>query len=189
MWSTNLFTKKDKLISMISGDRIWRIFQDFSRGVRAAFSNRKRAAASVSISVLVFVFMSLLARPVFSYQMISSNIFLLPETVKILFLYNSSNYIQMVSTVVYALLAGPAIVNLYLQLKTFSTGFKNVMSIAPGFVATGCMGCGAGLIGLLGLTGALAALPFNGLMITPLAILFLAYFITKSGDPEICSLE
>lgn len=160
----------------------------FKRGMKAAFSSRKRAISSVTLALVVFVAMNLAARPLFSQQMLSSNIFLLPEAVKLVFLYNSTNLFQMASTAIYALLAGPALVLMYLQFRTFGTGAQDILSIAPGMVASGCAGCGAGIVGLLGLTGALAVLPFNGLLITPLAIVMIVYFITKSGNPEICNL-
>jgi len=161
----------------------------FRNGLEAAFSNRRRSFASTSLILAVFIAMNLAARPIFSQQMLSSNIFLLPEAVYLVFIYNSANLVQMTSTAVYALLAGPALVLMYLQFRNFGSGLPEAASIAPGMVASGCAGCGAGLIGLLGLTGALAALPFNGLLITPAAIVMIVYFITKSGNPEICNLE
>jgi len=71
--------------------------------------------------------------------------------------------------------AGPALVLMYIQFRTFGSGIGDIASI-PGMVASGCAGCGAGIIGLLGLTGALAVLPFNGLLITPAAILMIILF-------------
>lgn len=165
-----------------------RRFEKFIKGMKAAFSDRKRASLSLILTVIVFTAMNLFARPYFSHQMISSNFLLLPEAVKLVFLYNSSNVFQMASTVTYALLAGPALVLMYLQFQSFGTGFQDLISIAPGILASGCTGCGAGIIGLLGLTGALTALPFNGLLITPAATIMMIYFITKSGNPEVCNL-
>lgn len=163
--------------------------QKFRNGLKAAFSNRKRSSTSLTLTLAVFVAMNLVARPLFSIQMLSSSILLLPETVYLVFLYNSTNLLQMISTVIYALLAGPALVLMYLQFRNFGAGFQEIIGIAPGMLASGCAGCGAGIIGLLGLTGALTALPFNGLLITPTATLLLVYFITKSGNPEICNLN
>jgi len=161
----------------------------FWRGLQSAFVTRKRALTSTALSLLVFVLMNLAARPIFSLQMLYTDILLLPEAVTRIFLYNSLNTVQMFSTLLYALLAGPALIIMYIQFTTLGSGVKNLAGILPGLAASGCLGCGAGLIGLLGLTGALALLPFNGRLITPLAILMLLYFITKSGDPEICRLE
>jgi len=161
----------------------------FQRGIKSAFKTKERSLASFSIAVTVFVLMNLAARPIFSKQMLMQDIFLLPEAVVRVFLYNSLNKVQMASTVIYAALTGPALVLMYLQFQSFGSGVKNLASIIPGMVASGCVGCGAGLIGLLGLTGALASLPFNGQLITPAAILMLIYFITKSGNPEVCNLE
>jgi len=161
----------------------------FKNGLKAAFSNRRRTVASSVFTLTVFIAMNLAARPIFSQQMISSNILLLPEAVYLVFVYNSANLFQMISTAIYALFAGPALVLMYIQFRTFGSGIGDIASIAPGMVASGCAGCGAGIIGLLGLTGALAVLPFNGLLITPAAILMIIYFITKSGNPEICNLN
>ncbi len=163
--------------------------EKFRNGLRAAFSNRRRSIVSISLALTVFVAMNLAARPIFSQQMLSSNILLLPEAVYLVFIYNSANLVQMTSTAIYALLAGPALVLMYLQFQNFGSGVQDVVSIAPGMVASGCAGCGAGIVGLLGLTGALAVLPFNGLLITPAAIVMIVYFITKSGNPEICNLN
>lgn len=166
-----------------------RFVESFRNGLKAAFRGRKRVFLSLSAALLLFIFMNLAARPFFSWQMITSNIFLLPEAVKLVFLYNSANFLQMASTALYSLLAGPALVLMYLQIKNFGSGFNELIGIAPGLAASGCAGCGAGIIGLLGLTGALAVLPFNGLLITPAAILMIVYFISKSGNPEICNLN
>lgn len=163
--------------------------EKFVRGIKSAFNTKERALASVSLAIIVFILMNLAARPTFAKQMLYADIFLLPEAVMRIFLYNSLNSVQMASTLTYAALTGPAIVLMYLQFSSFGSGIKNIASIIPGMVASGCVGCGAGLIGLLGLTGALAALPFNGQLITPAAILMLIYFITKSGNPEVCNLE
>lgn len=162
--------------------------EKFKNGIRAAFINRSRTAASLILGLTVFIAMNLAARPLFSQQMLSSNILLLPEAVYLVFLYNSTNVFQMISTTLYALLAGPALVLMYLQIRNYGSGFQDMLGVAPGMLASGCAGCGAGIIGLLGLTGALAVLPFNGLLITPAAILMIVYFITKSGNPEVCNL-
>lgn len=160
----------------------------FANGLRASVKNRKRASASFAIGISIFIAMNLAARPIFSKQMLSSSLANLPETVSLIYLYNSTNILQMTSTAVYAALAGPAIVLMALQLKHQGSGIGNIVGIAPGMLASGCAGCGAGLIGLLGLTGALALLPFNGLLITPAAIIMIVFFITKSGNPKTCNL-
>lgn len=163
--------------------------EKFLKGLKSAFGTKNRALASIGSALFVFVLMNLAARPVFAKQMLVHDIFLLPETVGRVFLYNSLNKLQMISTVIYASLTGPALVLMYLQFQSFGSGLKDLAGILPGIVASGCVGCGAGIIGLLGLTGALALLPFNGQLITPAAIMMLIYFITKSGDPEVCRLK
>jgi len=76
----------------------------FKNGLKAAFSNRRRTVASSVFTLTVFIAMNLAARPIFSQQMISSNILLLPEAVYLVFVYNSANLFQMISTAIYALL-------------------------------------------------------------------------------------
>jgi hypothetical protein len=161
----------------------------FKRGMKAGYSTKRRAFASLTIAVSVFILMNLAARPIFAQQMLAYEIYLLPETVRRIFLFNSSNELQMFFTLAYAFLTGPALVLMYFQFQTFGSSVKDLASIAPGILASGCVGCGAGVIGLLGLTGALAPLPFNGLLITPAATVMLVYFITKSGNPEVCNLK
>lgn len=162
-------------------------FGGFKRGIKSAFSTRKRASSSLLIAVTVFILMNLAARPVTSQQLLVADFFYLPDAV--LGSFMPTSFTQKTFTLVYALLSGPAIVLMYLQFTKFSLSAKDAASILPGIVASGCVGCGAGFVGLLGLTGAFAALPFNGQLITVAAIILLIYFITKTGNPEICSLK
>jgi len=157
-------------------------------GLRSSFSTKKRAFTSLFFSFVIFVGLTLSARPIFAYQMISSNPLLLLTAVELSFLYNSPNAFSMALTVIYAVLSGPAIVNIALQLKNFGLGIKNMGAIAPGFIASGCAGCGAGLLGILGFTGALASLPFGGNLITLAGIFLIIVFLARAGDPEVCRL-
>lgn len=162
-------------------------FGKFKRGIKSVFSTRKRAFSSMFVAVMVFILMNLAARPVTSQQLLVADISYLPDTV--LGSFMPTSFTEKTFTLVYALLSGPAIVLMYLQFTSFGSSAKDAASILPGIVASGCVGCGAGFVGLLGLTGAFAVLPFNGQLITVAAIILLIYFITKTGNPETCSLK
>ena len=165
------------------------IRSNIRRAIHSSFRNRTRTSIAIFLSGLVFILMNLVSRPVFSYQILSSNPLLLLETVKLSYLYNSTGLISNLLTLSYAALAGPVLVNLGLQIRNHGTGVSKIGGIAPGLIVSGCLGCGAGLLGLLGLTGALALLPFQGSLITLTGILLMLYFFYRSGDPEICEID
>ncbi|MBC5792839.1 MAG: hypothetical protein H8Z69_02245 [Nanohaloarchaea archaeon] len=132
--------------------------------------------------------MVLSARPIYTYQMLDSSLLSLPVAIKDLYLYNNPGKISMALTAIYSFLGGIALVISYVQLRTQGLNLKGVTSIAPGFLVSGCAGCGVGIIGLLGFTGALAALPFGGNLVMLGGILLLIFYLNRTGNPETCKI-
>lgn len=103
--------------------------------------------------------------------------------------YSSIGALGLGLIIAYAVLTGIAITNVIaqLQMQTIS-GVRDLFSVIPGLLASGCASCGAGILGLLGFAGALAALPFNGNLLRLGGIGLLLYFLYRSGDPRACEV-
>ncbi len=155
---------------------------------RASARTRKKALATLLSIITIFSLMVLSARPVYSYQMINSGPQNILIAVKDLYLYNTPGSLSMILTAVYSILGGITFVTAYLQLKAQGLNLKGISSVAPGFLVSGCAGCGVGIIGLMGFTGALAALPFGGNLVMLGGIALLLLYLIRTGNPETCDI-
>lgn len=161
--------------------------EEITKALKSSISTKRRAIFTLSSATLIFILMVLGARLTYSMQMLSYSINLFPRAVKDLFLYNSNNAIRIL-TVAYALLGGSTLTVTGLKLKNGSFGVGS-LGIAPGFLASGCAGCGVGIVGIIGLSGGLALLPFHGAEILILGIGFLLVYLYRTGNPETCSID
>ncbi|MEK6889721.1 MAG: hypothetical protein AABW82_02240 [Nanoarchaeota archaeon] len=81
------------------------------------------------------------------------------------------------------------------KVNAFSgkVGFFTGIGVFLGMLAPGCISCGIGLSGILGLGASLAFLPFKGLEISFLAIIFLLFSIVKISlaivEPLTCKID
>lgn len=160
------------------------------RGLKRPFTKKKTAISTIFISALSLVFIALSSSINYSIQMFSAGFrYWVPAILRrVTGLYAEGGLLSISTTVVYSLLIGITLSNLYTQFR--NSGFKkrNLSGIGPGFIAAGCAGCGVGILSFLGVAGGLAAMPFNGQLIRVGGMALLVYYIVRTGDPEVCSI-
>lgn len=129
--------------------------------------------------------------PEYSVQILSFDLFYLPEAVSALTMntYQGAGLLGVVLVVIYAVFTGVAIVNLTALIRAKGWhGAVGAGSMTPALFIGGCAGCGAGLLGLVGMFGALAIFPFDGNLVRLGGIVLLVVFLTKTGNPRTCDL-
>lgn len=143
-------------------------------------------ASAVSYSILLF-----LSFPQYSIQMISYGGMFPLYAIRDLSanILSGSGLLGLNLTLIYAVLSGMLITNLYVSLKV--KGLKQIKfagALGPGALVGACAACGVGLIPLLGIGLSAALMPFNGNLwrITGIAVLLIA--IQNIGDPDICEV-
>lgn len=160
--------------------------------VKYSFSSGRKFSATTFLSVLLLVFLVLGSFPGYSLQMLGSNPAYFSEAFTALSfnLYASAGFLGVITVITYSIATSIAVVNIYslVQMNGGWTALKGAGGVTPGFLIGSCAGCGAGILGFLGFTGALALLPFSGNGVRILGILFLVYFLGRTGDPNKCSL-
>ncbi|MEK6915446.1 MAG: hypothetical protein AABW89_02810 [Nanoarchaeota archaeon] len=79
------------------------------------------------------------------------------------------------------------------QIKKFEKfSFFGVLGVFAGILAPGCAACGLGLASLFGLGGFLIALPFEGIEISVISFLLLAYAnwsIARKINSNLCNIN
>lgn len=91
--------------------------------------------------------------------------------------------------VLYALLSGTVLTSFGASLSSGKLASKELGSILPGFVATGCASCGVGLAGIIGVAGVAATLPFEGTLVKAFGLLLLVYALHSFGKSDTCSID
>lgn len=160
--------------------------------LKSSFSSPSRFALTVAAASASYVLLILSGFPDYSWQLLSASVFYVDDALIALTgnTLKTAGALGILTTVIYSLLVGTAITNFVLSLSLESwSGYTNLGAAMPGFLATGCAGCGAGLLGFLGLGGALAMMPFQGNGIRLGGIALLLYFIAKTGDPGKCEVS
>lgn len=175
---------------MIAKTGSWnKLLSGFKDALIASSDSKERIIAAISVSVLTFILLALGGNPEYSIQMFSAGTQYWATAVKDLtVLMYTTGLKGFIINILYSLLTGVAVVNAAVQLKTNQTAGKGILGLAPGLVASGCAGCGAGLLGFIGLTGALAAMPFEGDLLRFGGIGLIIFFLGKTGDPEKCRI-
>ncbi|MFB6156195.1 MAG: hypothetical protein ABEJ22_09885 [Haloferacaceae archaeon] len=154
-------------------------------------TNRRVALASV-VAVVTYVVLVLSTFPAMSAQMLAAGPQWIDDAVVLL---TANTYATVGATglslvVVYAFLTGVAVTNAVTLVRVGGAdGATSLGGLLPGLVASGCAGCGAGVLGLLGFAGALAALPFHGNLVRAGGVLLLLYFLGRAGDPRACGVD
>ncbi|MFB6242354.1 MAG: hypothetical protein ABEJ36_06165 [Candidatus Nanosalina sp.] len=168
--------------------RFWK--QGLEDAFRSIYTSRRNLALASTVAFITYVVLVLFTFPEYSYQLLSSNILYIGEAVSALTVnvYRASGGIALFLTVVYAVTAGVAVSHIAAQIRSNEGGLKNILWASPGFIASGCAGCGAGFLGLLGFAGALAALPFHGNSIRVLGIVLMLYYLGDAGAPGTCKV-
>lgn len=161
--------------------------ENLLKALESSVSSPRRIVATSISSIILFILMVLGARPAYTLQLLGNSLAFLPVAVRDLFLYNSSTAVRAM-TVLYAVLGGVTLTVTAVKLREGGLGLGSI-GVAPGFLASGCAGCGVGLLGIIGLSGGLALLPFHGKEILAAGILFLLIYLERTGDPEVCEIS
>lgn len=170
----------------------WRSWLDsLIRALSAVAGSRKRLLTAGAISVLTFYVLVLSSYPVYSWQMITTTPFywFMAFNALLLNMYKTVGMFSIGVTALYSVFTGIAVVHALLQIRSHNLDKRNILSMGPGIIATGCASCGAGLLGFLGLLGAISILPMNGDLLKLGGIALLVFFLGRSGDPEICDFN
>jgi hypothetical protein len=161
--------------------------ENLLRAVKFSSQPYRKLGLTALFSASLYCLMVLLSFPGYSFQMLSTNPLLLFEAVSALTwnLEASGGLLAVVLTAVYAAFGGVA--STILVSNVSSGGAAG--GLAPGLAVSGCASCGTGVLGLVGLGGALGSLPFDGNLVRLGGIGLLAFFLARTGDPELCELN
>ncbi|MFB6145880.1 MAG: hypothetical protein ABEJ99_05255 [Candidatus Nanohaloarchaea archaeon] len=165
--------------------------QQLKEALKAALWPPKALSVTLILSAFIFVAMMLLSFPGYSIQMFSAGTGYWWMAIKALTQNTiaSNGYTGLMVTISYAALTAIAFTNIALQLKAGGLSKKGILSVGPGFLVTGCAGCGAGLIGFMGFAGALSLMPFGGASLKLLGAALILYFLAENGNPRVCNLN
>lgn len=175
---------------MNTRDSIGRYLTNLSAAVSYPFETWRGTIEVVVVSLAIYVLLILSTMPAFSLQLLGDGLHWfdyvlvsLTETV-----YRTDGPSGLAIVVLYALLSGIAIVNAVAQLRVVGlSSLADVSGVLPGFLASGCASCGAGLLGFLGFAGGVAVLPYDGALLRVGGLLLLLVFLGRAGHPERCS--
>ena len=162
---------------------------EFVKGFSASFSSMRRTVATLTIGAIVLSLTVLSSHPTYSMQMLQSGFLNWPLAVVARFqsLFLTSGTSGILLTTLFSLLVGVTITNTITQLKMNHIS-KDIFGAIPGFLAAGCASCGVGILSIIGLGGVLASMPFQGNLLRLGGVLILVGLISKTGDPETCSI-
>lgn len=156
------------------------------------FETWRGTAGFVFVSFLTYLVLIMSTMPEFSFQMLSNGVGWLGYVVVNLTetTYHTSGVTSVGTLVLYAVLTGIAVVNVGGQIRVVGpSSLKDLTGVVPALVASGCASCGAGLLGLLGFTGALAAMPYDGMLVRVGGLALLLFFLGRAGHPKRCGLD
>lgn len=172
-------------------DRVARFGDGLAGAFRYPLGSAGRVAGVALVAAVTFVVLVLSTFPVYTLQMLGAGVreYLVRAFVDLLDVtYASIGPTGVALVVAYAVATGVAVVNAVGQLRLGGTDLSNLGGAVPGLLASGCAGCGAGVLGLLGFTGALALMPFHGDLLRVGGLLLLVFFLGRSGDPRTCQV-
>lgn len=171
------------------GWRNW--FDSLKRALIAVVSSRERVLAAATVSVITFYILVLSSYPVYSWQMITTTplYWFVAFQNLLLNMFKTVGAFSIGVTALYSIFTGIAVVHAVLQIRSQNLDKRNLLSMGPGIIATGCASCGAGILGFLGFFGAISLLPMNGDLLKLGGIALLVFFLGRSGDPEICKFS
>lgn len=156
------------------------------------FSSVKRSSITVLSSLLIFFILLWASNPTQASRTLSFGVGFIDEAIMIL-IQGSIATIGLSGfflLMFYSIMSGITMTAIGGQIK--HQGLSNTAKaggIAPGILASGCAGCGTGLLSLLGASSVIALMPFNGNLIRLAGMMPLLYFLKKSGDPRTCAIE
>lgn len=154
--------------------------------VRYSASTVKHISVTLLLSVVLFSAFIFLSFPVFTYELLSSDIRYL------LYVYYSLidleiltyGYIGFGLIVLYSVLSSVFIVNTIGAYRIRKSTSSSYLGVLPGLIITGCVGCGAGLLGVFGFFGLTSLFPFGGLGLRVGFVILLFGFLGYYGRPD-----
>ncbi|WP_435361119.1 hypothetical protein [Haloarchaeobius sp. DFWS5] len=176
----------------VSDSRFRSFGTDLWAAVTYPFGSLGRATAALAVAVLTYCVLVLSTFPSYSAQMLGAGLHYFDTVLVSLtrLTLRSNGQFALALIVVYALLTGIAVVDAVAQIRTQGlSGTSGLGGTIPGLLASGCAGCGAGVLGLFGFAGALAAMPFHGDLLRVGGVLLLLFFLGRAGDPTTCRLR
>lgn len=151
----------------------------------------RRALVTAVFAVLTYCLLVLSTFPAYSMQMLGADLGYVDEALLALTAntYRTVGGAGLGLIVVYAVTTGVALTTtLGLVRDAGPAGARDLWSVLPGLLASGCASCGAGVLGLLGFAGALAAMPFEGNLLRLGGIALLVGYLSRVGHPRRCEL-
>ena len=103
-------------------------------------------------------------------------------------LYQMNHIITIPLIILYSLITGIATSNILTDIRTQTHAYTSLTGVIPGILATGCAGCGTGILALIGVTGGVATLPWGGNFIRITGILFFSVYLTQHTPKNTCSI-
>lgn len=158
------------------------------RAGKASVSNRRRAATSFTLSTAVFLLLAFSTDIPWHLQTLKSGVAYWDNALynSVISLYLTGKF-SFLLTLSYSIISGIVLTNFGTQLLRKNFNGRELGSLLPGFVATGCASCGVGLTAFLGVTGASIA-PFGGNLFKLIGIILLLSAMYSLGDPETCKV-
>lgn len=165
--------------------------KELKEAIQYSYSSKKKSLATFSSSFLVFLLLLWASNPTQASRTISYGLEFIDNAVIIL-AHGSLETLGIPGFALllfYSLMSGITLTSIGGQIK--HNGLVNSAKaggIAPGIIASGCAGCGTGLLSLIGATSAITLMPFNGNLVRLIGLIPLIYFLNKSGDPRTCPI-
>lgn len=166
------------------------IIKNLKKGFQTGFSSRYRVLSTLVLSVFVFLLMVLSTDVPWHLETLRGGLSYWDDA----FLNGvASMQISGLHTVplniLYAMLSGTVLTSFGTSLSSGKLASKELGSVLPGFLATGCASCGVGLAGVIGVTGLAATLPFEGTLVKVAGILLLLYALQSFGKSDVCAID
>lgn len=160
-------------------------------GLSHPFQQLERLIVVLGISSFFFLLMTIASNPPLFLDLVGANILYFDEAIVNMTSYNFAviGLQGMVLTVVYTFLIAILLVNLKASFVSSNQGVLGAPFAAIGIFASGCAGCGVGLLGFVGITGVLATTPVQGDIIRIIGIAITLVVISRIGNPEVCELK
>jgi hypothetical protein len=146
-------------------------------------------AVAAAASLVAYVLLVVGANPAAAANAVSTGVGA-ADAVLVMFTagtYEAAGPLGLALTVAYAVLAGITAVAVVASASRGAGGTASLLGVAPGVLAAGCAGCGAGVLPLLGVAGAYALFPFAGNLVRAGGIVLLLFALVRTGDPRRCA--
>ena len=133
---------------------------------------------------MFFLFLSL-TFPLYTIEMLQGGFkYIIPLFSSLYWLLlESSGWIGVLLVILYSGFTGILVTGIIGSIQYNTTTKKNILSILPGILFSGCASCGAGILGLIGAIGITSALPFEGNLLRIFGIVIIVFSLSSLGNP------